>query len=359
MSIEVKDFRGAPEPSEAEIAKLESLRAADERARLEAAAQRHRHLYRVDIKCPIAKLNSGPSIPVVGLGTWKSQKGEVKAAVEEAVRAGYRHIDAAAVYGNEEEVGAGLSQVFSEGVVSRGDLFITSKLWNSDHGRDRARSACLKTLKDLQVSYLDLYLIHWPVTGRPGPEVTPPLAETWSCLEGLVEEGLVRSIGVSNFSIEKTERLIRGAKIKPAVLQVEAHPYWRNQALFDWATSQGIHVTAYSPLGSPDSAGIVKRREDCPVLLQDNTVAGIAERIGKNAGQVLIRWAVQRGTSVLPKSVNPSRIRSNLDVFDWELTQEDFEALSSLEPQMRMVPGDFWIDPKNGPYKTLADLWDE
>ncbi|KAI8475774.1 MAG: low CO2-induced aldose reductase [Monoraphidium minutum] len=357
--MQVQDFRGAGEPSGDEATNIQALKSADERARAAAADSGAALHYRLDAAaaCPTAALSTGYRIPLVGLGTWKSEKGQVRDAVVEALCAGYRHVDAAAVYGNEEEVGGALAQVFSEGVVGRGDVFVTSKLWNADHGR--ARDACLKTLSDLKLDYLDLYLIHWPHSGRPGAEVAPPLSDTWAALEGLVSEGRVRSIGVSNFSVKKAEALIAGAKIMPAVLQVEAHPYWRNDALISWASSRGIHVTAYSPLGSPDSAAMMKRAADAPSLMKDPTLTGIAEKLGRSPAQVLICWAVQRGTSVLPKSVNPGRIRANFDAATSQLPREDFEALSRLETQMRMVGGDFLVDPKNGPYKSLTDLWDE
>ncbi|GLC35191.1 hypothetical protein PLESTM_000289300 [Pleodorina starrii] len=314
--------------------------------------------YRVIDNQPSAKLLSGYSIPLVGLGTWKSAKGEVGAAVATALRMGYRHIDCARVYQNEHEVGEALSAVLAEGVVRREEVFVTSKLWNSDHEPARVEAACRKSMEDLRVSYLDLYLMHWPVTGNTGPEVLPPLADTWAAMEALVDKGLVRTIGVSNFSIKKLERLMTSARIKPAVVQVESHPYWRNEALRGWCAERGIHLTAYSPLGSPDSATIVKRAEDTPTPLREALVAEVASKMGKDAGQVLIRWALQRGTSALPKSVKPERIRSNLDVFDWEIPADLYDKLSHLPHQQRMVDGNFWINPA-GPYRTLQDLWDE
>lgn len=314
--------------------------------------------YRIVDNQPSAKLLSGYSIPLVGLGTWKSAKGEVGAAVASALRAGYRHIDCAAIYGNEHEVGDALSAVLAEGVVKRQDVFITSKLWNSEHEPSRVEAACRKSLADLKVDYLDLYLIHWPFTGNVGDSVQPPLADTWAAMEQLVDKGLVRTIGVSNFSIKKLEALISTARITPAVNQVEAHPYWRNEALRAWCAARGIHLTAYSPLGSPDSAAMLKRAEDAPTPLKDETVGAIAQQLAKSPAQVLIRWAVQRGTSVLPKSVQPQRIAANLDVFDWEIPAEAYDKLSALPYQARQVEGALWINPA-GPYRTLADLWDE
>lgn len=232
-----------------------------------------------------------------------------------AVRAGYRHIDCASIYQNEHEVGQALAEVLSEGVVSRQQLFITSKLWNTDHAPDRVAAACRKTLADLRLSYLDLYLIHWPVTPTPGPELVPDIGTTWVAMEALVREGLVRSIGVSNFSATKLQRLLLcpARVVAPAVNQVEVHPYFRNDALIAWCRGHGIHVTAYSPLGSPDSGAIFKRKFS-PSLMQDPVVVDVASKMEKSPAQVLVRWALQHGTSVLPKSSNPQRIKANLQV---------------------------------------------
>jgi len=209
----------------------------------------------------------------------------------------------------------------------------------------------------LKLEYLDLYLIHWPVTGNTGDEVKPSLEETWRAMESLVKEGLVRSIGTSNFSAKKLQEIVGYAEIQPSVCQVEVHPYFRNDALISWCRDNHIHVTAYAPLGSPDSESIFPRKVPA-VLMKDPRVQRVAQRTGKNVGQVLIRWALQHGTSVIPKSVNPQRIKGNLDVLDWELSGEDYNLLSDIRFQQRMVNGGMWLKP-NGPYKTMEDLWDE
>ncbi|DBA88993.1 hypothetical protein WJX79_009089 [Trebouxia sp. C0005] len=301
-------------------------------------------------------LNSGCNIPRIGLGTWKSEKGQVRSAVYEAVKAGYRHVDCAAIYENEHEVGSALQQAFSEKLVRRQDIFLTSKLWNTHHSAQRVRKACLKTLSDLQLEYLDLYLIHWPVTGNVGTEVVPSIQETWRAMEELVKDGLVHSIGVSNFSVKKLQDIFSYAEVPPAVSQVECHPYFRNEDMLQWCKSNQIHVTAYSPLGSPDSASMFKRK--APLLLQDPAVGAVANKMGRSPAQVLIRWALQHGTSVLPKSTSADRIKANLDVMGWELSHEDYHKLCNLPGQMRMVNGSFWLHPR-GPYKTLHDLWDD
>jgi len=306
---------------------------------------------------PIVTLNDGRKMPQVGLGTWKSKPGEVKSAVKAAVKCGYRHIDCAAIYKNENEVGEALSELFAEGVVKRDELWITSKLWNDFHAAGDVPSACAKTLADLKLEYLDLYLIHWPVaTNCTGAELTPSVEETWGAMEALQSEGKVRSIGVSNWSAKKLAAMRAHAKVFPAVNQVELHPKNRQDALLSACAELGTHLTAYSPLGSPDSAAMIKHEGATVMALP--VVTDIAAAVGRTPAQVLVRWAVQRGTSVVPKSVTPSRIEANLDVVDWELSDAQMAQLSSIEPQERMLHGRFWCNAA-GPYKIPADLWDD
>lgn len=306
---------------------------------------------------PTVTLNNGLKMPQVGLGTWKT-KGDstVGQAVQAAVRRGYRHIDTAAIYGNEKEIGAALAELFAEGVVRREDLWITSKLWNSMHATDDVRRAIAQTLADLRLSYLDLYLIHWPVTGVAGPTLQPTIEETWKAMEKLVESGQCRAIGVSNFSAKKIEAMLSYAKVVPAVNQVELHPRLRQDGLLKYCADVGVHVTAYSPLGSPDSAAMFKHAGGS--VMQHSTVQDVAQQTGKSPAQVLVKWAMLRGTSVIPKSSNADRIVANFDVFDWSLTDAQMAQLSTLEPQERMIDGSFWLNDV-GPYKTVADLWDE
>eukprot|EP00798_Chlamydomonas_sp_ICE-L_P017517 gene17517-23834_t len=306
----------------------------------------------------VATLNSGYKIPLVGLGTWKAEKGgAVAEAVKTALRAGYRHIDCAAFYQNEseEQVQVRLYPLVALRSRNRFQAEGFNPL-NTSHGTADVMPACRKTLEDLQLSYLDLYLVHWPVTGTTGDVLTPSYKETWQAMEALVDAKLVRSIGVSNLSIVKLKELLTYARIKPAANQIEAHPFFRNDDLIQFCKEQGIHVTAYSPLGSPDSASVVSRKYS-PSLVKLPIVTKIAEKHHVDAGRVLIRWAVQRGTSVLPKSVNPGRIKSNVQVFDWSLDAEDMAALSGIKIQLRMVDGSVWLNPA-GPYRTLAEVWD-
>lgn len=301
-------------------------------------------------------LNNGLTMPLVGLGTWKSKPGEVKKAVLDAFSCGYRHIDAAWIYKNQDEVGEAIQQAISTGTIKRTDIWVTSKLWNDFHEKDLVEPHLRETLSQLKLDHLDLYLIHWPVTGKTGDELTPSIEETWKEMERMVELGLVKSIGVSNFSIKKLSAMKSFAKIFPAVNQVEMHPKWRQDDLLAACKSMGTHITAYSPLGSGDSATMFKH--DGASVLSHPEVQAIAEETGKTTGQVLIRWALDHGTSVIPKSVTPERIVSNFDVLSWSLSPAQYERLAKIEPQQRMLLGTFFLS-EEGPYRTAADLWDE
>eukprot|EP00736_Rhodelphis_marinus_P007175 Rmarinus@m.7110 len=314
---------------------------------------------------PTFELNTGAKLPAIGLGTWNSAPGEVGAAVTTALEAGYTHIDCAYCYQNEKEVGEAFSKAFGSGKVKREDVFVTSKLWLNHTDPADVVVGCKQTLSDLQLDYLDLYLLHWPVKIRSGqnikdmikPEdlVDPNHAETWKAMEGLVKAGLVRAIGISNFSISKLTALLESVEIVPAVNQVEVHPWWRQDELIAFCKSKGIHVTAYSPLGSPGfTAGA--RKEGDITLLEEPAVLDVAKKLGKTPGQVILRWGFQHGTSIIPKSVTPARIQSNLNIFDFELSPEDFQAISSLSKQERMVKGKIFVGGVGG-YKTLEELW--
>jgi len=313
------------------------------------------------------QLPSGAGMPALGLGTWNSAPGEVGAAVGEALRLGYRHLDCAAIYGNEAEIGTALEGAFRAGVLRREELFVTSKLWNDRHAPDDVLPALRRTLADLRLDSLDLYLIHWPVAQRKGvlfPESASdfvpleelPLSETWRGMEAALEAGLVRDIGVSNFSVPKLERLVGQARIRPAVNQVELHPYLAQRELVEFCRGHRVAVTAYSPLGSRARPEVLKETGE-PVLLEDPVVRGIAERSGATPAQVLLAWGLQRGTAVIPKSVHSARLKENLAAAELGLTPDDARALDALDRARRYVRGDFWA-LEGSPY-TLASLWDE
>jgi len=307
-------------------------------------------------------LANGGAMPQVGLGVWKIDLAAAAEVVESALQIGYRHLDCASDYGNEKEVGQGIRQVLRAGTCRRDDLWITSKLWNTCHAAEHVKPACERSLADLGLEYLDLYLVHFPISleyvpfserypagwfrdpDAQSPRMTPakvPLAETWQAMENLVAEGLVRNIGVCNFNVSLLRDLIAYANIPPAVLQVELHPYLTQEKLLRFCASEGIAVTGFSPLGagSYQSIGMAGFDESA---LDEPVVLAAAKRCGKTPAQVVLRWAIQRGTSIVPKSTRVERLRENLDLFDVELNGEEMAAISGLNRNRRFNdPGVF------------------
>ena len=310
---------------------------------------------------------NGDEMPILGLGTWKSAPGDVYDAVKTALHAGYRHIDCALIYGNEAEVGQALSDSFESGVVDRSDVWITSKLWNDAHAPDDVRPALEQTLSDLQLDSIDLYLMHWPVVHEPGVQVPDsaddlvalddmPVSETWSAMEDLVDDGLARHIGVSNFSIPKLRSLLADAeRHAPEMNQIELHPYLQQPEMLSFAHASDVHLTAYSPLGSMDRPSAM-RSDDDPILLEDETIASIAEAHNATPAQVLIGWAIHRGTAVIPKSVSEGHIKENLAAAEVELTETDMQAIAQLNREQRYVDGSGWA-MEGSPY-TMSSIWD-
>jgi len=302
-------------------------------------------------------LNTGAKIPSVGLGTWQSDPGVVGDAVYAAVKAGYRHIDCARAYNNEKEVGLALKKLFDEGVVKREDLFITSKLWCGHHAPEDVPEALGDSLNDLQLEYLDLYLIHWPFRvkkgtsiGNPENFLPPDIPATWAAMEKLHDAGKARAIGVSNFASKKLGDLLAVARIPPAVDQVECHPSWQQSKLHSFCQSTGVHLSAYSPLGSPGSTWMNGN------VLKEPVVLSIAEKLGKTPAQVALRWNIQMGHSVLPKSVSEERIKQNLAVYDWSIPEDLLAKFSEIK-QARLLMGNFIVN-KDSVYKTHDELWD-
>ncbi len=259
---------------------------------------------------PNITLNDGNNIPQLGFGVFQIEPEDTAEAVSEALRVGYRHIDTAEMYGNEKEVGEAIRSFG----LDRGDVYVTSKLNNAFHEPQDAREAFDRTLSELGFDYVDLFLIHWPLPTRYDGD----FVSTWKTLEEFQRDGRARSIGVSNFQIDHLEQLAAETDTVPAVNQIEAHPYFTNDVVREYGQEHGIVTEAWSPIAQGG-------------VLEDSTITQIADNVGRTPAQVVLRWHIQRGDIIFPKSVTPSRMQENLELFDFELGSDDMDAISGLD----------------------------
>jgi alcohol dehydrogenase (NADP+) len=313
---------------------------------------------------------TGAQIPAIGLGTFGSDHvtaEEVAAAVEGAAAVGYRHFDCASVYGNEHRIGHALQEVLRSH-IKREQLWITSKLWNDKHGENDVIPSCRQSLADLRLNYLDLYLVHWPFPNfhPPGcdvssrskdarPYIHADFMKTWRKMEELVDMGLVRHIGTSNMTIPKLKLLLREARIKPAVNEMELHPHFQQPELFEFVRSQGMVPVGYCPIGSPGRPERDRTPEDTAPT-QDPVIVKIANRLGVHPAVVCIKWAVQRGQVPIPFSTNPKHYLSNLaGVVSDPLTEEEMREISAVDRNCRLIKGQVFLW-KEG--QSWGDLWD-
>ncbi|XP_055332645.1 aldo-keto reductase family 1 member A1-like [Paramacrobiotus metropolitanus] len=312
---------------------------------------------------PRILLNSGQRMPVLGLGTYQSKSDNVKEAVSYALDVGYRHIDTAYSYGNEQDIGEVVQEKIQKGLVKREDLFIVTKLWSTFHKPEHVIPSLKKSLANLQVDYVDLYLVHNPCGFKYTDEsnLFPTDADnnvwydqtdhmdTWKELEKAVDQGLAKSIGLSNFNKRQIERIVQSARIKPANLQVECHAYFMQKPLFDFCKQHGITLTAYGPLGAPTRLFSVNPND--PVLLEDPVVVEIAKLCGKTPAQVLLRYLIQMGRIVIPKSKTTNRIKANFEIFDFEISPENVAKLGGLDRHLRYYPFDWCKDSVEFPFR--------
>lgn len=310
---------------------------------------------------PYLTLNDGNRMPMIGLGTWNAQGKELKDAVKAAIYSGYRHIDTASNYRNEHLVGEAINECIRENVIKREDLFVTTKLWNNSHSRASVPHALNKSLRALDLTYVDLYLIHYPIGYQEGDILSPMDAggqvitsdvdyvETWLGMEDVRRFGLTKSIGVSNFNEEQLSRILSSCSIAPAMNQVECHPYLSQARLIDFCRSHNIELTAYSPLGSP---GRIDPNLQEPYLIEDPVVTALARKYQRPAAHILIRYQLQRNVVVIPKAIQESHIKSNLDALRFELSQNDMRKLEALNRNHRFMKFERCLNHKYYPFNS-------
>jgi len=312
-------------------------------------------------------------MPKIGFGLWKISSEDCPAIIMEAIKAGYRHFDCAADYGNEQAVGKGISDAISQGLCTREELWITSKLWNTFHAKEHVEEACQKSLNDLGLDYLDLYLIHFPIALKyvpieqryppewiydpqnPSMELSAvPLYETWAAMEKLVDKGFVRNIGVCNYSSGLLHDLMSYSHIKPFMLQIESHPFLTQEKLIRLAHDYDMHVTAFSPLGALSYFELDMAEKNESLLLA-KPVMDAANNHDKTTAQILLRWGLQRGTSIIPKSSNPKRMKENLTITDFELTVDEMHAISALNQNRRFNDPGMFCETAFGRFHPIYD----
>jgi alcohol dehydrogenase (NADP+) len=307
------------------------------------------------------------SIPAIGLGTWKIARDEVGPTIAAAIDVGYRHFDCASIYNNEKEIGAALAAAVESGAVKREEMWVSSKLWSNAHAAKHVRPALERTLKNLQLNHLDLYLIHWPVSFRaditfpksPDQFIAPgdlPIIETWKAMEKMVKKGLCRHIGVCNFSIAKLSDLHKQATIKPYTNQIELHPYLQQPEMVRYCKENSIQLTAYSPLGS-GKVPETRMEKDIPSLLTHPKIKNVATKYNATPAQILIAWGLKRKTIVIPKSIHPKRLLENYNAQNITIDNSDMDDLHQLDLKYRFLDGTYFTQ-SGSPY-THATLWDE
>lgn len=292
-------------------------------------------------------LNNEQKMPIIGLGTWKSAPGEVYQAIRWALKLGYAHFDCAQIYGNQPEIGAALHDAFAEDGIKREDLFITSKIWNDAHEKAEVMPAIKQILSELQLDYLDLLLMHWPVAQKKGTTIPQsaedvvslhevPLELTWAEMENAYNQGICRAIGTSNFGMKNLRNLIEKGSVVPAVNQVESHPYLPQKELGEFCRQNNIALTAYSPLGSADRQN---KNNNEPSLLQDSVINEIAEHNNVTAAQILLAWQIQRDVIVIPKSTKEEHLRQNMAASVIELDNADMQKIADISTRYRYIDG--------------------
>lgn len=319
----------------------------------------------------LINLNNGIAIPRIGFGCWKVPNKICSQQIYDAIKVGYRLFDGATDYGNEKEVGQGIRKAIDDGIVKREDLTIVSKLWNSFHDPKHVKPVVKKILNDLGLDYLDILYMHFPIAqkyvpvdkkyppgfycGEEGWQFEPvPLAVTWAAMEDLVKEGLVKSIGVSNWTGALIQDLLRGCRIKPQLLQIEHHPYLVQKRLIQWVQSQGIVVVAYSSFGPKSFVELnVKDAINAPPLFENKTIKRIAADHKVTTAQVLLRWSLQNNICVIPKSSKQSRLIENLKSDQFDLTTKELQEIDSLDRNLRFNDPWNWVDDPNNKIPTF------